>query len=186
MEVAMDIFLEYMVKKKKDAADYFYIAAMILSGIITSVLVLYISAFFISYTMGLQFLVVAFIWYGVCILIRRRNVEYEYSFTNGVLDVDAIYAKRKRSHILTVKARDMLLCAPVYSGRFQEQYLNVKGLKRSYLAVRSMGERGLYFADFITNAERVRLIFGPPHNMISNMKKYNPNNIHLLDESHPS
>ncbi len=177
----MDIFLEHMVKKKKDTGDYFFIICIILAGILLTVLLLLVAAHFVSYAMGLEFMAIALVWYGVYILLRRRHVEYEYVFTNGVLDIDAIYAKRRRGHVLSVKARDMLICAPVYVRRFEEAYLNMSGVKRTYALASSLSAQNIYFADFMMNAERVRLLFEPTVKMITGMKKYNPNNIHLPD-----
>lgn len=182
----MDIFLECMVKKKKDAGDYLFVAAMVILGIILSAAAAYITLLFAPFATGFGMLVIALIWYGVYILSRRRNIEYEYSFTNGILDVDVIYAKRTRNSMLTVRARDFIILAPVYQEQFREQYLNASGLiKRSYFAASSMSERRLYFADFIINAERVRLFFEPTRAMVLAMKRYNPDNIHVFDESEP-
>ena len=179
----MDIFMEYMVKKGKELKDYLYMAGILLLALLASVIILYFAAFVVSYTMGFEFLLVAGAWYGAYLLIRRRNVEYEYIFTNGELDVDAIYAKRRRSHILTIRVRDMEICAPVYTDQYQEIYIKNAGVKSSFYAASSMTSRSLYFADFQYNGEKVRLLFEPPASMIEKMKKYNPSKIHPLSET---
>lgn len=182
LEGIMDIFMEYMVKKKKETRDYLFAVSMLLLALLTSIVILYLAAFVVSYTMGLEFLLVVGAWYGAYLLIRRRNVEYEYTFTNGELDVDAIYAKRRRNHMLTVRVRDMDICAPVYTGQYQEAYIKHAGIKSSFFAASSMVSRSLYFADFQYNGETVRLLFEPPTSMIDKMKKYNPAKIHPLSE----
>ena len=44
---------------------------------------------------------------GAFFLKRKAYVEYEYVFTNGVIDIDAIYEQRKRKRLVSFDAKSM-------------------------------------------------------------------------------
>ncbi len=178
----MDTFIECMISKKKTAKDRLKILGVIILAIALCIVV----GFLITITPKLMFLlwifVVAIIWYGVYIVISRQNVEHEYSFTNGELDIDTIYSKRRRVHVLSVKVREFTICAPAYNERFKEQYLDVSDMKKYYYMAANMHNQKLYFADFLQNGDRVRLYFEPTDKLIEAIKFFNPRNVFLLDE----
>ena len=178
----MDTFLEYMIKRKRNAKDIAKIFGSIIGAVAACVAV----GFFISISPLWMFipwfLVAFFVWYGVYIIISRQNVEYEYSFTNGELDIDAIYSKRRRVHILSVKVREFDICAPVYDERFAQQYIDVSGVKNYYKVAGSMESQNVYFADFMQNGDKVRLYFEPPKKMAEAIKRFNVRNVFLPEE----
>ena len=104
----MDIFCEYIVKVKRSPLE-----------ILISVLGVFLAAILIFLSLGLLstafssfvLLIDAAIVYGVYILVTHFDVEYEYIFTNGDLDIDKIIAKRKRKRMfsLSVKEFELLL-----------------------------------------------------------------------------
>lgn len=44
--------------------------------------------------------------YGGFYLIQNLNIEYEYIFTNGDIDIDKIIAQRSRKRLVTIKVND--------------------------------------------------------------------------------
>ena len=94
-----DFYTEQLVKKKTDGKD---IAMKIL------LIVLTVISFFIAFLMPLLILVP-----------RRMDVEYEYIYINGDLDIDKVMHKERRKHMLSVNVKDMELLAP--EGAFQLQ-----------------------------------------------------------------
>ena len=175
----MDIFLEHIVKKKKDTIDRVF--TMVIIAIVIAVTLLLFSLNLGSVS-EYRFVLMAGVWYGAYMLIRRRRLEYEYSFTNGELDVDVIRARRKRYHAVSVKAKEFTVCANIFDEDHKEQYLNVTGLKRQYEMVSTTRSRDIYFADFRKNGERTRLLFEPTKKMLEGMKKYNPARVYIKEE----
>ena len=51
----------------------------------------------------------------MCCMFRNLNVEYEYVFVNGDLDIDKIMNKARRKRMFSVDADQMELLAPVGS-----------------------------------------------------------------------
>ena len=98
----MDTFAEQLVVKPMTPQDQLKKTGLILVTVVLCLGLTYLSLTF----MPLILLVVCAVAYGAYFLITGMNVEYEYSVTNGELDVDKIIAKRKRKHMLTVKISD--------------------------------------------------------------------------------
>ena len=178
----MDTFIEYMISRKRSAKDVAKIFGAIIGALAICVGIGFFIAISPQWMFILWFLAAALVWYGVYIIISRQNVEYEYSFTNGELDIDAIYSKRRRVHLLSVRARDFSICAPVYDERFSQQYLDVAGVKNYYKAVGSIESQKAYFADFMQNGDKVRLYFEPPKKMVEAIKRFNVRNVFLPEE----
>ncbi len=178
----MDVFCEYIVKKKMGAKEILIIFALIIAGLLLSILGFALAAIFaseISFTIYISVLIV--LWYFVYIYITRQNIEYEFTFTNGELDVDQIFSKKRRVHILSVRVREFEICAPIDDKEYKKEFESAKHLKKIYSAHSSSRNGNVYFADFYLNAEKVRLIFEPSVNMIRKMKLYNKKNIHLKE-----
>jgi len=177
----MDIFLEQIIKKKKDSRDRLLTLLMILSAATVTVTLLLIN---MSGMEGLQLVLIGGSWYGAYLLIRRRRLEYEYCFTNGELDIDVIRARRKRYHAISVRAKEIAICANIFDDAHKERYLDASGIKRQYDMASTPDSRNVYFVDFRRNGERMRLLFEPTRKMLAAMKKYNPANIHIQEEAH--
>lgn len=107
----MDTFIELLVKKRKKNSDRTKQSLILAAAVLITVLILYFGMFYALKYLGSvgSLLVVAAgfgLWYGVIKWMRRFNVEYEYIFTNGELDVDKIMGKAERVRLLTVEAKD--------------------------------------------------------------------------------
>ena len=98
----MDTFVEQLVVKPMTPADQAKKFGLIAATGILCLGLAYLSVM----VMPLILLVVCAVAYGGYFLVTGMNVEYEYSVTNGELDVDKIIAKRKRKHMLTVRIAD--------------------------------------------------------------------------------
>lgn len=94
----MDTFVEQIVAKQKDGKDYAIIAGSILAALIIVILIFpYIFVFGI-----LAILLLFGLGYGLWWLLSSLNIEYEYSVTNGDIDIDQIIARRKRKRVVSV------------------------------------------------------------------------------------
>lgn len=170
----MDIFLEYIIKKNRDAKDWAitaggYFAALILSFIILG---------FVRFLGGIGFLLIAGAWYGAFWLMRSRDIEYEYILTNNELDVDKIASKRRRKHILTVDFRSVELCAKTDDPLYAADYNNAQGIIKKY-DFTGISENDIYFADFAGESGKTRILFQPSDKIRESLRLINPRNVHI-------
>jgi len=170
----MDIYTEYIIKKKKTAVDYAIIAASILGGLLLTALGL----IFNGVLFGMGLLLAAFVWYGVYLIVNNRNLEYEYILTNGELDIDKIIAKNGRKRIITINFREVELCAAVNNPEFSAEYNNSAGISKVYTLVGDIKADNVYFVDFHSDGERRRVLFQPSEKILDGLKKTNPRNVH--------
>jgi hypothetical protein len=78
-----------LIKKEKGPKEWAATAGIIIAAIILqSAAVIFLS--------GLALIAALLIGFGVHYLLTALNVEYEYCFTNGELDIDCIYNKSRR------------------------------------------------------------------------------------------
>lgn len=96
-----DHFTEHLVKKIPSAQDQAK-KYMLLAGAVVLAAGIACVAFLTNWLM-LLILTVAVI-YVAYYLLSGMGVEYEYTFTNGELDVDKIMGKRKRVRLISVDA----------------------------------------------------------------------------------
>ena len=99
-----DIFYEQLVKKQPTGKDRLIKIALILGVIVLFIAgTLFLQIFGWALTVGAGF--------GAYILFGRLKKEYEYSFTNGELDIDVIYNKSSRKRVFSGHIRDFEIMA---------------------------------------------------------------------------
>ena len=107
----MDTFVEQIIKKKKGAKEF-----AVITGIsIAFLLLTLISIYFLNVV---ALLVVFGLGYGAWYLITSQNIEYEYSVTNGDIDIDEIIAQRKRKRVVSVVGSKIESLEPYYAETF--------------------------------------------------------------------
>lgn len=116
----MDFFNENLVQRRKTGKDVAIIIGIILLGIVLTCALL---LFLLGMPIVGQFflLLIAGVWFLAYRLISGRKVEFEYIVTNSDMDVDKIVAKRKRTRILSLNAKEIEVMAPVNDPDFQRE-----------------------------------------------------------------
>lgn len=100
----MDIFCEQIVKKKKSTTEILAVLAIWVGGwILCAALVLAGLTVMSGRFFMPSLLLCAGVVYGVMKLTARFNLEYEYSVTNGVLDVDKIINRSDRKRMISAQ-----------------------------------------------------------------------------------
>lgn len=96
-----DVFVEQLIKKKPTLKDTLIKCLILLAGITLCIVsfMFVFSKFFGPFAMLVSVGAIYFTW----VFITSMNLEYEYIYTNGEIDVDRIAGKRKRKRITTVK-----------------------------------------------------------------------------------
>ena len=103
-----DVFKEQLVKKAvtgKNTALRF--------GIVTLAVIIFFFCLAIPFVQQFSVFVAAVLVFGAYFFITRQNIEYEYVFTNGELDIDIIYNKSRRKRLFSASVRDVEIMAHV-------------------------------------------------------------------------
>lgn len=168
----MDVFCEYIVRRKNTVTDYLLIAASGIGAALLSIIIL----MFNSYLFGFGLLLIAAVWYGLYILIKSKQIEYEYILTNSELDVDKIMGRRRRKRIISLDFKHIELCAKVDDERYSSQLSNKPDKVYDFTG---MSDNDKYFVDFHSKENRTRIYFQPTDKMKENIRIMNPGAIHI-------
>ena len=185
-----DIYLEYMLKKKKDGKQKAIIAVVVLGGIILSC-GLFIATFIAakmlagtqlgSFAFSIGLVLIALLWYGAYLLISMQNLEYEYILTNSEMDIDKIMSKKGRKHIVSFDFRTVDVCANINDNDHNHEYKN-RTPEKVYDVVGDKENENIYFVDFDDEGTLSRVIFQPTYKMMKSIRKFNPRNIFVMEE----
>ena len=167
----MDIFLEKIVKQKKTANDYAIIFGLVILSLVLVLFIMSIRAL----SAFAPLLVCGIIWLAY-ILIKGRNIEYEYIVTNGDLDIDKIIAQRKRKRIFAATAKDFEIIAKKSSPKYD---YNIQNIKKKLNTVSSLNSPDVYFGTLVKDGEKTVVFFEPTQKMLESLKKYNPMNVFI-------
>lgn len=119
-----DVFKEQLIKKEKNSKDN-----LIKIGVVAGAIVLFLvlSAFSGNQVVNALF---PFIFLGLLAgayaLFTIMNVEYEYIYTNGELDIDKITNKSRRKRIFSSDIRAIEIIAHAEDKDHQREFGNVE------------------------------------------------------------
>lgn len=108
-----DIFVEEMVVRRKNLGNFMLSVLIVVAALFLSVVVWLVVPFINS-------VLILIILFAAYLGIKFQYVEFEYSFTNGDLDVDKIMAKRKRKRVLEINQKQIQVMAP-YTSEFESE-----------------------------------------------------------------
>ena len=166
----MDNFAEQLVKKNETNADKTRRFSMMIVGILFSAALLLLTLFQARSPLLvlLGFALAAAAGYGTYYFVQNTYVEYEYTFTNGELDVDKIIAKKKRRPMLSTSIRQF-----TDFGRYEEGMEETADMT-VIMATDNIASHE-YYADFTDETVgSARLIFVPDERMLENIRKFLP------------
>ncbi len=156
----MDTYAEQLVIKQTNSSDQMKKLGIAAGGILLIAVLLYVTI----YIMPIAILAAVGAAYGAFWLLKGMNIEYEYTVTNGSLDIDKIIAKRKRVTLLSVDVKEF-----TDFGNYFSQNDNFEGT--TILAVGD--EEKPFFADFKNEQYgTARLIFSPNEKILQCIKPY--------------
>ncbi len=150
-----DIFIEQIVKKKKTQGDN---AIIVGSYILVAIICLFTLLIF----PGFVPIVLLIGFFGAYYVGSKRNLEFEYSFTNTELDIDAIYNKQKRKRLCSYDLKDCIL---IFSSKNENQRLRYDNLKTEDY---SSGENldATYIIVLPTEGETKKIIIEPNERLL--------------------
>ena len=158
-----DVYTEQLIKRKKTGKTQMEKIALIL---VTAAL--FVLGMIIPYV---EFLLLVMI--GVDIyLFRSLDIEYEYLYINGNLDIDKIMSKSRRKKAFEMNVSELELLAPAGSPELRP----FQGLKaKDYTS----GEEGrkAYEMIVLKNGEKIKIIFEPNETIVDGMRMYAPRKV---------
>ena len=165
----MDIFIEKIVQKRKDAKEYLIIFGVIVATLFLMLLVL-------NFIPGMSLFFLVGLGYIAYLLITTRNIEYEYAVTNGDLDIDKIIAQRKRKRIFSANCKNFEIVAKVKSHHFSNHY---KSFKNQMNCASSLNNDNVYFIVLNYNNEQTVVYFEPSEKMLKSFKTFIPRKVFI-------
>lgn len=160
-----DRFTEHLVKKVPSSGDNVK-KLMLIAGLI----VLVAGTAFIAVSTGwliILTITIALIYLGYY-LLSGMGVEYEYTFTNGELDIDKIIGQRKRQNLITVDAEKFEDFGRITADTPEKPDATL------VLCSDNTGE-GEYYADLTTEEYgETRIIFTPSEKMAAYIEEALP------------
>ncbi len=167
----MDIFCEYIIKRKKTVTDTIIQMGCVFGATFLS----FLAIMFSPYLMGLELIAIAGIWYGAVYLIRKQNIEYEYILTNSVLDIDKIMAKRSRKRVVSINLAhiDSFMPADAKRENPSAKVLDLTG---------DIGGKGVYCTSFSKEDGRYVVYLQPNARILNGIKAVNPRLVTVREE----
>lgn len=163
-----DVFVEQIVKKKRTASDIIKNVLVVIAAFLVAATVLVIQITRLIFPF-----VFAMAVYFTYNFIRNSSIEYEYSVTNGELDVDSIAGRRKRRRILSASVRRFSILAPATEAyRAEFESASVRNIVEAHI---SPDSENLWFARFEdeSGVDTV-LFFNPNEKVLRAMAKLIP------------
>ncbi len=166
----MDVFVEYLVKRRSTPATALLKVAIALVAVVLILVLIVLSlglgnfaVFAVAAAFGAG--------YGAWYLLTGFNVEFEYSFTNGEIDIDKIIAQRKRKRLITVVCREVEAVgkynpAAHTNANYQTKIFACEDEKDT--------ENTWYLIYKSVNFGKTLVVFNPPQKMLTAMKPFLP------------
>lgn len=176
----MDIFVEQLIKKKRTGKDFL----MVLLCIAAVFVVMYVMAVGMMFP-GLNMLIFAvcvILLYLLYLLVTSINLEYEYCFTNGILDVDKIVNVRRRKALLELNVRKMDMMG-TRNHRSYRSHLEDRSVKKLYACTHREAEDLCFILYTDEEGRKKMLLFNPNEEIREGIRRYNPQKVDLNDES---
>lgn len=112
---------------------------------------------------------------GLAVLLWFKKdtikTEYEYTFTNGILDFAQVFNNKKRKNLGTMNLKNITACGLVTSGSFN-RYINMQGIKRSNWFINREAE--LFYIYFEKEGNKRIIIMEPSNEMVAMIRRVVP------------
>ena len=147
-----DYYTEQLVKKRTDMKDI-AIKALLTALTIVSILAIFM---FPMAIIAPVIMIAADI-----IMFRRLDVEYEYIYVNGELDIDKIMHKERRKHLFTANLNEMEVLAKSGASELDA----FKNVKTADYTTRQP-EAKVYEMVLLIKGEKIKVLFEPNEEML--------------------
>lgn len=160
-----DTFIEQLVKQRQTTSNLLKKCGLIVFTVLSVFLVLLMPVL-----LPLPVLLIVLDVF----LIRRMDLEFEYSYFNGDLDIDKIMAKQSRKRVFSTDMESMIVVAPVGSIELQP-YKQLKGIDYSSNA----GNGKVYELVTNCNGRKVKVLLEPSQELLDGMRMKAPRKVFI-------
>ena len=172
----MEVFIEYMVKRKKTAIDYLKVALSLFAGFF--VIFVLLNFVFVKIIGTFVMLAIVGVIYLLYYLITSINLEYEYILTNTDIDIDKIINAKKRKRITTVNLKAVECFGNKKSAEYN-RYSNSQNIKKLF-ACHDFSDENNCFVVFKSGEQNLMLLFDPNEKIIERIKALNPQKVFMV------
>ena len=174
----LDNFREEVVTRHKQGIYtlmyYLSWVLMVVFGLIALTGLMSIMNFFTTGEFNLISLITTVAFGGLAFLLWRNKdemrTEYEYSFTNGDLDIAKVLNNSRRKYLTSLPMKTVEACGPVTASHFQ-RYVTMKDVKKHNWFLNR--EAKLYFFYFTKNSVKHLVIAELSDDMITMIRSRN-------------
>lgn len=163
-----DIFIEYMVKKRRSPTTALLKVLLVIGAIVISIAAMMFSGLLGPLSIISPLIAVGAI-YGAYYLISGMNIEFEYSVTNGEIDIDKIVAQRKRRRLVSINMRSV-----EDFGRYKASEHESKQYADKIFACDAPDSEDVYFCLTHTTKGNTLVVFNANERMITGIKPFLP------------
>lgn len=164
----MDVFVEQLVRRKKSGKDYAMVAGVIVLGIF-----LLTAALMVPFLVPFQPFLIAGVCFGVYYVNSMRNLEFEYSTTNGDFTIDQITNRRSRKRICSF---DLKMVEEM--GRYNADALRGKSFGRQLkVGTDDAGTDAWYLIVRLKDSGSTLILLNPDERMLGAMKSFLPRQV---------
>ncbi len=165
-----DLFIERIYRQRKNIWDQLKVLGLF---------ALYFICIFVVLMIPVLFFLLPFVAIGggylVFILALYSNLEHEYIVTNGQLDIDRIYGKRRRKRFFSIDAKDIEILAPTSDSAYPEYQKN-SALKKLDLSSRSSERQWFLVGSY--KGQRMLILVDGDQKVLEGLWRYSPSKIH--------
>ena len=176
----MDTFLEYLMKKKPTGMDFLKRLGIVLAALVLCYLII-LGFSQVQFLRAYIFIALAGVVYFSIIFMRNFDLEYEYIYTNGDLDIDMVKGRKTRKRMIGLSCKNIELMASDKNMTYKRDFEGGNFAKK-YNAVFNPADGRVYHVIFSKDGERSLLTFQPPVKLLEAMQKMNPRCVNVDNE----
>jgi lipopolysaccharide export LptBFGC system permease protein LptF len=155
----MDVFVEQIIKKKYDFMDSLIVfGTLLLSFVLVALCLMFFPFALILVIIG----DIALAYY----IISSRNIEFEYSITNGDITIDKIINKSRRKRIISIDAHDIEFIGKDKPTNIKNNYIRLN------VSQSQNNESNWYFSGHNSQKGNVFVLFTPNDKVLSAIKPF--------------
>jgi hypothetical protein len=169
-----DTFVEELVVRRNNLGNLLIQILFVLGAIV-------LAAACFLFLSGLFPALLAILVAGAYLGIKFQGVEYEYSFTNGELDIDKIMAKRKRKRLVEIDHKQIQVMAP-YTAEYESETKDYQVTQVIDTSSHKNAPGRWFFIYENQEGKYVFVVFQPSKRLREAMRKYMRSRIKGMDE----
>ncbi len=166
----MDTFMEKIVERKKTSKDTLISAGIVFLCVFLIVFIIPM----IPYVNTMQLVFDVAVIYGAYYLIKSKSIEFEYSVTNGEIDIDKIIARSRRKRIFSGNCKEFEILARLKGDHYND---SIKNISNKIEAASSMDSPDVFFLVTTYKGQRTVVYFEPNERMLNAFRLFIPSKI---------